>query len=366
VNVDIIEEPRGIPSASGFRRAPPTLYDSVGRANIRSAAEPAEIVVRPALAVLFRLAVGASAADYYVPRFLAYERAGHARPSWHWPALLFAPIWAFYRRLWAAGFCYALLPLLGAVGFAFIAPRLEYSTIHWFVYAALLIWVVPSLIAALSANPLLYRRVRRLVQRAERESKGPSQAASWFGMRRPTSSWGALLCGGVLVAIVLAAIFPQLRSAYIERMARTKIENSLATVRWLELRVEEAWLRHQPFSRLVNETGLVFRSGATLLQRVDVNDTDGRLRLDLDQTLPELAGKAILLAPALDLAGGVRWFCIPVDIPERFLPVQCRSRSLESDLLLRWHDGLRSTAATLRTNLERLYAVARRELSRPI
>src|SRR5262245_52963977 len=63
-------------------------------------------VVRPTLAVLFRLAVG-PAADYYTPRFLKYERAGHGALGWHWPALLFQCLWAFYRRLWVLGVFYA-------------------------------------------------------------------------------------------------------------------------------------------------------------------------------------------------------------------------------------------------------------------
>src|SRR5258705_13371715 len=46
-----------------------------------------ERVVRPSLAVLFRLAVG-PAADYYTPRFLRYEGAGHGAPGWLWPALV--------------------------------------------------------------------------------------------------------------------------------------------------------------------------------------------------------------------------------------------------------------------------------------
>ena len=44
-------------------------------------------VVPPALAVLYRVAVG-PAADYYVPRFLRFERGGLALPGWHWPAML--------------------------------------------------------------------------------------------------------------------------------------------------------------------------------------------------------------------------------------------------------------------------------------
>ena len=333
------------------RSGPPAGTDDALRWNAGGDAAASDLVVRPALVVLFRLAIGPSS-DYYVPRFLAYEQRG-ARPGWHWAALLVPPLWAFYRRLWGAGFLYALLPLLGALAFIFLAPRFEQSTPHWFVYAALLIWILPSVSAALSANLLLYRRVRRLIRRAEHETPGPSHAASWFGLRRPTSSIAALACGGLVVAIVLATLFPSLRSAYVERTARAKLSSTLDAVRWLELRVEESWLRDQPFSRLAGELGVVFKPGATLLADVKINPSDGRLRLDLDQTLPELAGKAILLAPTLDLAGGVRWFCIPVDIPERFLPVQCRSRSLESDLLLRWQDQLRALAAQVRAILDK-------------
>ena len=44
-----------------------------------------ERIVRPSLAILFRMAVG-PAADYYAPRFLEYERVGRSFPSWNWAA----------------------------------------------------------------------------------------------------------------------------------------------------------------------------------------------------------------------------------------------------------------------------------------
>ena len=84
-----------------------------------SETESRQKVVPPALAILFRVAIG-PAADYYVPRFLRYEKAGKPRPGWHWPALLFPSVWAFYRRLW--------LPGLGTVSIGCHAcPSAEYS-----------------------------------------------------------------------------------------------------------------------------------------------------------------------------------------------------------------------------------------------
>ena len=56
----------------------------------------------------------------------------------------------------------------------------------------------------------------------------------------------------------------------------------------------------------------------------EVSPLSGRVRLVLAPTLPELAGKAILLAPALDDTERVRWFCIPIDIPSKYLPAECR------------------------------------------
>ena len=70
---------------------------------------------------------------------------------------------------------------------------------------------------------------------------------------------------------------------------------------------------------------------------VDVSDMRSVIRLEgdsartlllkgssLDLLGPELAGRSILLAPALDRRLHVRWICIPVDVPAKFLPPECR------------------------------------------
>ena len=52
---------------------------------------------------------------------------------------------------------------------------------------------------------------------------------------------------------------------------------------------------------------------------------NGPVRLSVGASIPELAGKAILLAPAVDRRDRVQWFCVPVGIPDRFLPKSCRT-----------------------------------------
>ena len=145
--------------------------------------DPRDKVIRPALFVLFRIAIGPSA-DYYGPRFLAFERAGKPHAGWHWPALFAPAVWAFYRKLWIAGLVFALLPLAGAHAMALIAPWLDDFTLMWFACAMLLTIVLPSVSGAALANALLYRRVRRRIRTAEARANSPSQAATSRGRHR--------------------------------------------------------------------------------------------------------------------------------------------------------------------------------------
>jgi hypothetical protein len=280
-------------------------------------------VVRPALAVLFRLAVG-PAADYYAPRFLHYERVGHALPSWHWPAFICPSIWAFYRKLWLSGVAYALLPVAGALGFLWLWPGVDDSSALWFAWAVLAIWVLPGAVAALAANSLLYRRVKRLVRRAETAGGSVSRAARMLNTRKPTSVGSALLLGIGVLAIAFGGTADRLREAYIDHAVRVTISESLSAVRWLQRDIEEQWSRFGAPARPPEAVRQLARASAPDLADVNVSETNGRLRLGLGRSIPELAGKAILLAPSVDAWQRVHWLCIPIDIPQKYLPKECR------------------------------------------
>ena len=103
--------------------APPTATSDTIR--LPGVEGEARTVVRPALAVLFRVAVGPRA-DAYVPRFLDYERGGGPRAGWHWPAFLAGPVWAFYRKLWIAGIVFIV------TFFVFLTPILIITLIIWY------------------------------------------------------------------------------------------------------------------------------------------------------------------------------------------------------------------------------------------
>ncbi len=301
--------------------ARPALGDTI-RMPWSVASYSEELVVRPVLAILFRLALG-PAADDYGPRFLRYERRGGAGLGWHWPALLFGSIWAFYRKLWLTGIFLACLPLIGVAVLAAVAPAVGDSTLSWFAVAIAAIWLVPASIAALLANRQLYRHVKRRVAAAEAESQRADEAASLISARRPTSLGAALAFGGAALAFGSTAVAPHVSALYHEQVVRASIAGTLAAIRPLQAAIEEAWRRGASLARLPSATGKKAAPDAAPPGGISVSPVNGRVRLELGPQAPELRGKAILLAPAVDPQQQVQWICVPVDVPTKYLPEDC-------------------------------------------
>jgi hypothetical protein len=283
-----------------------------------------ERIVRPSLAILYRMAVG-PAADHYAPRFLEYERKGHSFPSWNWAAPWAPTVWAFYHKLWTAGLAFALWPIFAMTVFGFIDPYLGDSTAASLACAFFLLWVGPGIVAALIADTLLYRHSRHLVRDAEAKTVRPEEAARLLGERSPIALGSAVLLGGVAIVASLFVAVPGVETAVSDRVVRNRVAEALAALEPLQRQVEEGW-GYATSTLIAPGYDTVGRqlSSSVLLGAVNVSLVSGRLRLALGPLIPELSGRSILLAPALDRDEHVRWICVPVDIPARYLPHACR------------------------------------------
>jgi hypothetical protein len=284
---------------------------------------PRERVVRPALAVLYRVALGPSA-DRYVRRFLSFERTGHGAPGWHWPSLLFPGVWAFYRKLWGIGLVFALLPIAGSLAFGLIEPAFERADSLWIVCAVVAVWILPGVLPALLAESLLYGHCRYLITRAEQGARGATEAVQWLSKRTPTSTAAALLLGGGALVAMSVIVVPPLYEAYNDLNVRAQLVQALAAVRGLEQDIEDTWSSARLLPRQTDNPELRAQPGAALIEDVHVHPGTGRVRLALGPSVPELSGKTILLAPARGESDHWHWLCVPVDIPSRYLPKECR------------------------------------------
>ena len=282
-----------------------------------------ELVVRPVLGILYRLALG-ERAEAWAPRFLRYERRGRAAIGWHWPAFLFPAVWAFYRRMWVAGGVMAALPFGLAALFAWIDPAVGESPTAWLACALLVIWVLPGLAAALAADSLLFRRVKREVRDAEAASERKDIVAALLSARRRTAPVAAFAVGAGVLALLLKITVPELSALHEQHVVRAKVAAGLAAVAPLQRQVEEQWQRTGSIPRRPDYSAVVAQRNAPYLETVDVSPATGRVRLGLGPATGEVAGKVLLLAPTVDAQLRIHWYCIPVDVPPQYLPRDCR------------------------------------------
>jgi hypothetical protein len=278
--------------------------------------------VRPALAVLFRIAVGPHA-DYYARRFVKYERTGRSAPSWHWAAFALPTLWAFYRKLWVFGVVCALLPLIGALAFIRFDVGIGDSLLAWWAGAVLCVWLVPALVSASFANTFYHRRIRGLVRRAERHTRSAETAAKRLLSRGATDIVLAALFGTGTLLFVGSLAGPPLQAAFHEHSLRAKVAQAIAAVKPLQRQVEEDWARTRSIPQRPDYGAVRAQDGYAMVQAVDLNARSGRVRVDLGPAVPELQGRSILLAPAVDAWQKLRWLCIPIDIPASYVPAAC-------------------------------------------
>jgi len=285
--------------------------------------ERRETVVPPSRAVQFRIAVGPGA-DRYVPRFIGYERAGRPLLGWHWGALFFGSAWACYRRLWLPASGYAALSVAGAAAFVTVEPDLGDSPWTWVAVAALLVWLVPGILAALFAHMHVYGRVKRLVARAEAFSVGATGIAKWLAACRPTAAVGGAIAGLCIAVAVALLLVPRMSAMLAERNVRTKVATLLTVIEPLQQQVESAWNNRKPLRLSLHDAAKLVESSGNLLESIAVNPANGRLSMVLGSAVAELAGHQLLLAPTMAAPQKLAWICVPVGIAAKYLPVSCR------------------------------------------
>jgi hypothetical protein len=267
------------------------------------------------------MAVGPGA-DYYAPRFLEFERVGWSMPGWNWAALLAPAIWAIYRRLWWAAVAFAAWPLLAIAAMWWQTPHLADAGTATIAAIGIFVWLIPGIAAALAGNALVYRKARRLVLYAEARTARTDKAAHWLSRCDVVAPLAAAVAATTML-LTLGATVPRIESAYADAVVRSRIADGLAAVAPLQRQLEGWFLSRLPADAPPPEV-VESQPGALALAAVNVSPESGRVRLALGSWIPELAGRSILLAPAIDRRLRVQWICIPVDVPEKYLPQECR------------------------------------------
>jgi hypothetical protein len=189
--------------------------------------------------------------------------------------------------------------------------------------ALVCVWSVPAIISGAFANTFYYRQIRSLIRQAERSTRSPEAAARRLINRSPTDALAGVLFGTAALLMVASLAGGRLQAAYHEQGVRTKVAQAIAAMKPLQQQVEEDWTIAHALPKRPDYRAVRAQQAYPLVQSFELSARSGRVRFDLGPAVPELQGRSILLAPAVDTWQKLRWLCIPIDIPIDYVPRAC-------------------------------------------
>lgn len=147
---------------------------------------------------LYQAFIGEERANYYLKQFAAFdEQGGGFYPSWNWAAFFFGPLWLQYRKLHRAFWALLLVTL-------FIIPIGQS-----FILGVLLL-VVCLIGLGVYGNAIYYRRVTKIIAKAQERTPDPPRLFSYLGARggvhkRDPEVFVILVIGAALMYLVYGA-----------------------------------------------------------------------------------------------------------------------------------------------------------------
>ena len=149
-----------------------------------------------ATTALYRAAIGAVNADYYLPIFTRFEAANRVSPSWNWAASLYTLNWLLFRQLWLAAGVYGGAVLGTALVWFLFPDALEPSLL-------LVLGGLSVLVPGFYGNALWHRACRQKM--AQALSSHPSLVLACAGLNQQASSRQGFIRLALFNAVLLCA-----------------------------------------------------------------------------------------------------------------------------------------------------------------
>lgn len=288
---------------------------------------------------LYRAAVGASKAGYYVPLFQRFDQPGASRISWNWPAFFVSFFWMLYRRMYLLALAYffllpAALATLSTIVSALFGP--------FAAGAAYLALLLAQLIAVpMFANALYHRHIRdrirslafgapsheAIVQRLVGSSSGGAPAVVAV----------AAVVGVMFIGVLAAIAIP----AYQDYTIRAQVVEGLNLSARLQTSLAQSYAAAGNWPADLASAGL---DGADYAGHYvsDMDVSGGVILIHYGNAAHRtIAGRTLSLSPTTSTDGSVEWVCgyaagggaTATDIPPKYLPSLCRGRTSQVERL---------------------------------
>jgi hypothetical protein len=263
----------------------------------------------PAVDELYRAVIGPKNQDYYLGHFQRFEREGKAGVSWHWPALFVTFYWLLYRKMWRNALVYFFLSLILQV------LAVSSAGVLFFIVLGVLFFGPP-----LFVNAFYFRHCKRKIERAEVSYDDRERKLTTLSAKGGTSPLAVVVClflaflGGLLSGIA--------GPAYHDYTIRARVAEAIMIGSAAAESVAQYYYQHEALPISLDQSGFAAPSSTSVMD-VAVEDR-GIVRITT--AIESIEGMSILLVPALSENNEIVWGCLSEDMPDKFLPFQCRQQ----------------------------------------
>jgi Tfp pilus assembly major pilin PilA len=287
---------------------------------------------------LYRAAVGAKKADFYVPQFVRFDKANASKLSWNWPAFFVSFYWFLYRRMYANWAIYCvLIPFLLAIATGIGESFLGQQPGGW-IYGGVT-FGYSFVVLPLFANFLYYRATKQRIGALSVKVQDPAAQLLVLDNTPHTSNVIVVLIPFVGVAVlgILAAIAIPAYQAY---TIRAQVSEGFLLTEQLKTAVVKSHQSNGVWPSNISELRLSQPMSGRYVASLAVEN--GTITVTYgNQSNPLIGNHRLSFRPLLGDNGLVTWTCgysspggreedanppAPnlTDIPFQYLPSACR------------------------------------------
>lgn len=279
----------------------------------------------PATDEFYKAAIGPKNQDYYLRHFAHFDSAGKIGVSWHWPAFFVSFYWLLYRKMWLNALIYFFLPyfFMFLVGFAAAVGGGSSDTIIGIGY--LVYWAAIIVLPPLYANALYYKHCKSKILEVRASSDNVQRQLGELSAKGGTSNVAVIILLMIFVFVAIIGILAAIAlPAYQDYLARARLTEAMGVVGApAKVSVAEYYEEHRQFPNSLEQAGLP-KSLPPSVKAISIDSENGTVTITM-ATAP-VEGKSLLLVPSVDANNQMTWQCRSQDIPDRYLPRQCRQQ----------------------------------------
>jgi hypothetical protein len=289
---------------------------------------------------LYRAAVGAKKADFYVPKFVRFDEVSASKLSWNWPAFFVSFYWFLYRRMYAKWAIYCLLiPFILAIASVILESAVGRHPGGW-IYCTVTLGYSFAVLP-LFANSLYHRSIKQRIDALRQKVPEPAAQLLVLDNTPHTSNVIWIVIAFMMIAVVgiLAAIAIP---AYQNYTIRAQVTEGFVLTEQLKSAVVKSYQSNGVWPSSISELRLSQPMSGRYVAALSVDG--GTITVTYGNLAnPLIANHRLSFRPLLGDNGLVLWTCgysspgsdsanppAPnlTDIGFQYLPAACKKASM--------------------------------------